>query len=173
LLARALQRHNGARLRSERLRRSKQLQDFFLLLQQPGLQLRRERAARGIAVQLAADGPDADIAATELGEKRRGVRSTTSSRPPAAAAWVGDVLRQDSASMASASLPIVGCSNRLRSDTLTPKVSRISTSAFIAINECAPRSNTSSSTPTASMPSSRAQIPASTVSVRVRGGAAA
>ena len=42
-------------------------------------------------------------------------------------------------------------------------------SAFIAISDCAPRSNTSSSTPTCSTRSSSAQIAATVFSVSVRG----
>src|SRR5262245_56209045 len=165
-----LQRHDRALLLRERLGRGEEREQVGLVPPQLLPQLRRQRTRRSAAAQLASDRRELDVAAAQLREQRARAHSTSSSRSPPPGVFGA---ASASPSITPASAATVGCSKRFRRARLTSKRSRIWASAFIAISECAPRSNTSSSTPMASMPRSSLQIAISVFSVSLPAATAA
>ena len=78
--AASLERHDRARPLRQLVGRAQEFQDLALASLQLVTQLGGERPGRGRAPQVLALGPDLDIAAAQLREKRRHAHSSTTSR---------------------------------------------------------------------------------------------
>src|SRR4029077_20195578 len=171
-----LQRHDGALLLSQGLRRTEEFQDFALPLPQLITQLGRQHPDRSGAPQAVAFGPDLDITAAQFSQEHRHHYSAISSRSraPLSATPAGafPLVTHVNASTPSASAATVGRSNRLRSSRSTPAWARSWETSRAAMSELPPRSKKLSNTPKSTRPTTPRNAASTISSVGVRGATA-